>query len=71
MSNMLKQIRKNKQDLTLSKYLKDSYENGFKKGSMEAVYAFVAQVKQLKHIKGMDEEMFAAIVKHLEMEDLI
>lgn len=71
MSSIAKKIIKNKKVQNLSKYLKETYDNGFRKGSTEAVYAFMYQVRTLRDLEGMSDEMYEKIMKQLAMEDLI
>lgn len=71
MSSIVNKIKRNKQDLTLSKYLKNSFDNGFNQGTKETINAYLKEIKKLKDIEGMTGEMFTKIVKQLEVEDLI
>jgi hypothetical protein len=71
MSSIAKKIIKNKKVQNLSKYLKETYDNGFKRGSTEAVYAFMYQVKTLRDLDGMSDEMYDKIIKQLALEDIL
>jgi uncharacterized protein YehS (DUF1456 family) len=71
MSSIAKKIVKNKKVNNLSKYLKETYENGFNKGTKATIQAYIEQTRKLKKVEGMTDEMFTKIVKALDLEDLI